>query len=326
MFRLIAAGLVAVGSAGAALAQDTMTPPAPPPTTDTTAPAAGPATAPTDTTAQPPAPADATPPPPPAPTDAAAPPPPPADTVPTPPPPPPTTMAGATDWTGLYAGIHGGYGFDNDRAVTDTGTTANNIFAITNNIRPSTLKVSREGILGGGQIGYLRQFNNIIVGVEGDFSYMDNGGIKDYRSPATVATFPIGRRLRVSNDLDWMTTARIRAGYALGTGMIYATGGYAAGRIRGRATFYGDNDNQINYTGSHRYTASGWTAGGGFEFKPFGYSPGILSKFSVRGELLYYDLGKSHIYALQTGAQPGYYVLGVDYRGFNGRVGLNYHF
>ena len=230
------------------------------------------------------------------------------------------------DWAGPYVGIHGGYGIDADKPVTDTGITANNNFAIANNIRPSSLKVARAGALGGGQAGFNLQSGNIIYGVEGDFSYTYQRGSETYRSPYDVPGFPAGRRLYVRNNLQWMGTARARVGYQLGDGMIYATGGYAFGRIKGYATFNGAPESQTNYYGNHNYVAQGWTAGGGLEFKPFAGREGALSKISVRAEALYYDLGKSHIYALQTGAQPGYYILGLDTRGVNGRVGLNYHF
>jgi len=226
----------------------------------------------------------------------------------------------APSWAGLYVGIHGGYGFDGGDPVTNRGITQNNIDAINGRLRSDAYNQNRSGALGGGQVGFNLQNGNLVYGVEGDFSYMDQRG-KNARSDYFGTD---GRRTRLQNELQWMGSARARVGYTLGRGLIYATGGYAFGRVKGSAEFNDLNVAQVNYYGQHKYTAQGWTAGGGLEFRPF--SEGMMSRVSIRLETDYYDLGKSRIVAGQTAARPGYYVLGVETKGYNAKFGINYAF
>lgn len=235
-----------------------------------------------------------------------------------------TDATTAPSWAGPYVGVQVGYGFDQDSLVTDTGETPNNLLALSTGIRPSKFDPTRHGILGGGQAGFNLQSGNIVYGVEGDFSFLDSRGTQTYRSPQAILTFPAGRRASVTNDVDWIGTARGRVGYAVGNAMIFATGGYAFGKIKGSAEFDGDTESVVNYSGRHSYVGQGWTAGGGAELHPF--TSGMLARTSIKMDALYYDLGKSHIYALQKNTPPGSYTLGVDTKGVMVRVGMNYAF
>lgn len=231
----------------------------------------------------------------------------------------------ASNWSGPYVGIHAGYGFDSGRKATDQGFTANNITALATGIRSYQLNQNRAGPIGGGQAGFNIQRDHLILGVEGDFSYMDSRGTSVYRGVGVPGTAAPGRRTLIRSDLDWMGSARARAGYALSDqGMAYVTGGYAFGRVKGRAEFDGDSDATVNYFGRHKYMAQGWIAGGGLEFRPF--TQGMMSKISFGAEATYYDLGKSSIYALQTNTQAGYYRVGTTTRGYNGVLKMNYAF
>jgi outer membrane immunogenic protein len=233
----------------------------------------------------------------------------------------PAVATDAPSWTGPYVGIHGGYGFDAGQKVSVAGNIADNNTAIASGRRPYSLNQNRAGWLGGGQIGYNIQRNNLVFGAEGDFSYMHSRGNADYYGADT-------RRTNVRSDLDWMGTARLRAGYATndGTGFFYGTGGYAFGRVKGGATFYAPDGQTVGYQGSHKYTAQGWTAGLGAEFRPFAAQGGSMSRVSFRIESNYYDLGRSQIQAGQLGGRSGYYTLGVDTKGYNARFGINYAF
>ena len=234
------------------------------------------------------------------------------------------TPDGTPSWTGPYVGIFGGYDVDDGGKISDTGSTANNIFALQNGIRPFELNQNRAGGLGGGRIGYDLQAGHVVVGALGDFAYDFSHGTTTYASPQAFPGFPAGRLTTVDSRLRWMGTARARLGYQLGQGMVYATGGYAFGKVKGSAEFDGDPASTVNYFGRHSYTAQGWTAGGGLEFRPF--AQGMLSHISVNAEALYYDLGRSHIFADQTGTPPGFYELGVTTRGISARGGISYHF
>lgn len=82
----------------------------------------------------------------------------------------PVTYAPAFAWTGFYVGANAGYGFGQ---ISKAGTLFND----------------PAGFVGGGQIGYNYQMNNIVFGLEGDLQYAD---LRDKASPAGVRR-PAGR-------------------------------------------------------------------------------------------------------------------------------------
>ncbi len=65
------------------------------------------------------------------------------------------------NWTGFYLGGHVGGGFANS-SWSDPFSGANNNF-------------NSSGFLGGAQVGANVQFNALVLGVEGDFSYTGLG-------------------------------------------------------------------------------------------------------------------------------------------------------
>ncbi len=99
------------------------------------------------------------------------------------------------DWSGLYVGVNGGYGWD-----------AKNVAAGVN---------SPEGGFGGGQIGYNVQRGNIVFGLETD---IEGSGISASTDGKT-------------SSLDYFGTVRGRLGYAFGRALVYGTGGFAYGQV-----------------------------------------------------------------------------------------------
>jgi outer membrane immunogenic protein len=83
------------------------------------------------------------------------------------------------NWSGAYVGAHGGWGFGHD--------------------------LFEDGFVVGGQLGYNLQFNEFLLGVEGDGSFVDWG------------------------EVEAVGTARLRAGWAIDRFLLYATGGGAFG-------------------------------------------------------------------------------------------------
>jgi outer membrane immunogenic protein len=133
------------------------------------------------------------------------------------------------NWTGVYAGINGGYGFGNSEWSAATGSNSFNT----------------SGGLVGGTIGYNQQMGQLVVGVEGD---VDASWIK-----GTTAAAPCTTSCETSNS--WIGTARGRIGYAFNRVMPYATAGAAFGDIKATpAGFGGVSDTNV-----------GWTAGAGVE-------------------------------------------------------------
>jgi outer membrane immunogenic protein len=150
------------------------------------------------------------------------------------PPPPPMyakapVYAPVYNWTGLYAGINGGYGW---------GTS--NWSALPSNF-------NTNGGLAGGQIGYNWQFGQFVYGLEGDADWAD------LRGNSGIAGCGLGV---CQTKSDYLATARGRLGYAIDRFLPYVTGGLAVGNIRTTSPLVGGTDT----------TNAGWTVGGGVEF------------------------------------------------------------
>src|SRR5262249_15511246 len=135
---------------------------------------------------------------------------------------------------------------------------------------PNFTGLRPEGGFGGGQIGYNVQRGNLVFGIEAD---IQGSGIGDKGFVATLAGF--------KSDLDYFGTVRGRLGYALGTSLLYATGGFAYGGIRNEI----DTAFPVIAFKSHE-TATGYTIGGGWEYM---FSPA----WSVKAEYQYINLGKN---------------------------------
>jgi outer membrane immunogenic protein len=136
----------------------------------------------------------------------------------------------AYNWTGLYLGINGGYGWG--RSSWDGFGSGN---------------FNTSGSMLGGTIGYNWQGMGSpwVFGLEGDVDWAN------IRGSFANAACPGGCETKSS----WLATVRGRAGYAFGSVMPYITGGLAVGDIQA---------NRPGFTGMSD-TRAGWTIGGGIE-------------------------------------------------------------
>jgi outer membrane immunogenic protein len=123
------------------------------------------------------------------------------------------------DWTGFYAGV-------------DLGGQWGKV--------GSKGAVHADGIVGGGFVGYNKQFGTFVVGIEGDVS----GSSYGRRIGNAEFTNPVGGSVRG------------RLGYALDTTLLYATGGLALGELKFTSPAPGFNSD---------VTRTGFTVGGGVE-------------------------------------------------------------
>jgi len=181
-------------------------------------------------------------------------------------------------WGGLYVGINGGYAF---------GDASNTFFANPN------------GGVVGGTLGYNYQMSQFVFGVEGDF---------DYAFTRQSNNFAVGGVTGANTfKVNWITTERLRLGYAVDRALFYVTGGYAGVDTHATvADSLGNNFAQNNWR-------SGGALGAGIEYA-------FTNNISVKGEYLWLPM------------QDQTYWSGLPYQETNHldislfRVGLNYKF
>ena len=190
------------------------------------------------------------------------------------------------DWTGFYIGAHAGFGRGSSSAVlTDPA--------------PTTTSNSFDGMVGGVQAGYnYRLPSGILLGAEADISF------PNYLTSNSIVSSLATARSAVTEQWDYMGTARGRVGYVAGPWLTYATGGLAwAGERFLNAPAIGNSEKTLN-------TRLGWAAGGGVEYA---FAP----HWSVRLEYLYSQFGKAEV-RFPLGTQVG---STLDFQSL--RVGLN---
>jgi len=270
-----------------------------------------------------------------------------------PPPPPPM-------WTGFYAGLNAGGTWSESNSVT----TSAGVVQFCRNEQQCVLgleaasasalgasgvqSLDNSGFIGGGQIGYNWQFNNVFVaGLEADIQ-----GVAGANGSATSASaFPVPKdeftsiatALTVTKSLDYLGTVRGRLGYLVTpTLLAYATGGLAYGGVSSSTNIFqaalpnfGSNiAPAFGSAGSFSDTRVGYTVGGGLEWM-------FLPNWSAKVEYLYYDLGNVSYsggsiapaildLTLTPLAPPTYFTNALRattrFDGHIARVGVNYHF
>lgn len=162
-----------------------------------------------------------------------------------------TPLQQVSVWTGLYAGIHGGGGWGS----TD-GT-----FGATNG------SIDTDGYLFGAHAGYNMQIGRWVTGFELDGAWTDIEGSR---------TFGISQ---VKTSHDWLSSARVRLGYAVNDWMlIYATGGLGLSGAEVRVT-------ELGATATRSETLLGYAVGGGVDLK-------LTSNMSGRLEAIHYGFGE----------------------------------
>jgi outer membrane immunogenic protein len=155
--------------------------------------------------------------------------------------------------SGFYVGGHVGGGFA-DSSWNDPFTGGSNNF-------------NKGGFIGGGQIGFNTQFDRLVLGLEGDFSWT---GIKNH------STDSLGDALTANTQ--WTSTVTGRIGAAFDRLLVYSKGGLAIAREHDSLT-----DLALN-TSSTTLTRTGWTAGAGLEYA-------LNRNWSVRVEYDYLGFG-----------------------------------
>ena len=126
---------------------------------------------------------------------------------------------------------------------------------------------NNSGFLGGGQIGGNLQYNWLVLGLEGDFTWT---GLKG------SGTDSIGNS--INTNVDWTSTVTGRVGVAFDRLLAYGKGGLAIANDQSTLNdIFGSSSNTS-------LTRTGWTAGAGLEY-------GLTNNWSAKVEYDYLGFG-----------------------------------
>lgn len=120
---------------------------------------------------------------------------------------PPMIAAAVYNWTGIYGGLHVGYGMGM-KDWTD-----------------STFNYDVKGFLGGGQVGVNQQIGNWVIGLEVDASWANIKGEQSFTIGGPA--FGITQIGSVSTKIDRIVTGSFRLGFAQDRWLVYLKGGAA---------------------------------------------------------------------------------------------------
>ncbi len=159
--------------------------------------------------------------------------------------PPPGAAYIASPWDGLYIGGNLGYGETSFKeTVSVPGASA-------------SASVHGNGVVGGFQVGYNKQYGTFVLGLETDF---DLTSIENTTSGLTT-------------KLPWFGTTRGRLGFLVNPSLLlYGTGGVAYGRVE-----------QSVPGASTKTPGVGWAAGAGVQYA---FTP----QWSIGAEYLHVEL------------------------------------
>ncbi len=193
-------------------------------------------------------------------------------------------MDTAYDWSGAYIGVTAGYAWGDHKMYDDGGSSDTH---------------SIEGFVGGGTLGFNWHWDSIVFGAEADVSFSDIDGSFDSDS-----NWGCGSGNGCKTDIDWFGTGRLRLGLPIDSLMPFVTGGVAIGGV----------DSEIEGASEFNLSTTevGWTEGGGLE-------AGVGDSLTVKGEVLYVDLGR----AKDKGSNVDF---SVKTEFLVARVGLNWRF
>ena len=127
--------------------------------------------------------------------------------------PPPPVPAAVYNWTGLYLGVNGGWGWGRQDPLN----------LIANRFDRASFDIN--GGMIGGTFGAQIQQGYVVLGFETDLDWANISGSRV--TVPTILGVPQPFTLNVNSKIEAFGTARVRAGVAMNNWLIYATGGAA---------------------------------------------------------------------------------------------------
>lgn len=253
----------------------------------------------------------------------------------------------AYSWTGCYAGVNGGYGWNNGSlSYRDPNTDADPInhqpdmAGATVAYIPTPTSVGGSGGLAGVEGGCNLQSRQWVVGVEADFDWGhiagssttsgNSGALINYKESTATGLYTSVDDTGTANEqvsIGWLSTVRARGGFAIEQNLLlYGTGGLAVGGVKTQGAVTTSSPFGFfnpGWSGASSAVRVGGVIGGGLEWA-------IYDRWTLKGEYLWYDLGNaSH----QLNCTPATCAIADDatlgsvstsISGSVVRVGLNY--
>ena len=253
------------------------------------------------------------------------------------------------NWTGFYVGVNAGEAWARSDLTTTVSCAAPppgffnyfcgpgfgqaNAAAVA---AAGTGSITASAFTGGGQVGYNKQYDRLVLGGELD---LDSFNINGSRQVGGVfpfgngrVPFPPGRAFTISSAVstNWLFTARGRAGWAFDNLLVYVTAGLAVTDLHLNNSYL---DNVVLGPGRGTWNASaarlGGTIGGGLEWA-------LSRSWSVKAEYLYLYFGSISATGMIVnpngggGGNPAGYANAIstsaDLTAQIARAGLNYRF
>jgi len=195
---------------------------------------------------------------------------------------PPSPLRPIYNWTGFYVGLNVG-------DAESTGT-------LTNSVTGASIGVNSNGAVGGAQLGYNIQVNNIVFGAEWNF---DGADLNTSRTTAALAG---------TATTSWITTLAGRVGFAANNWLYYGKAG--AGWVNNQAML---TDIATGTSLSASNTNSGWLLGAGIEYALPPIAPAYPPAWSVKLEYDYLGLSTWNSNFLSFSRQIQTLTVGVNY-------------
>ncbi len=232
---------------------------------------------------------------------------------------------GTFSWTGGYIGVNAGYTGGKFKHEIESANRPTPVFlarsANSMNSTTHNIDITASGFIGGVQAGYNWQFdNNVIVGVEADFQGSNLKAEVKHSKTENLSGGKYHTSEKASTKVEWFGTIRARLGYTpVDRFMVYATGGYAYGKVKSHGSVSGWNSwgDSYNESGSRSKTKSGWTVGAGAEYA-------IDNNWTLKTEYLYTDLGKAKLVNIDH--DYGRTTMNAKVKFHTVRAGINYNF
>lgn len=222
------------------------------------------------------------------------------------------------DWSGFYAGLHGGAGIGSGIVDRDPGDER------------------FKGYLFGGHAGYMQQYGHIVFGVEASHSFSDITSTDSRTSfdqgTGNGFTFTTREDDKVRLSHEQLGHLQTRIGLGNGTSLVYLSGGLAWTQATANIQYfdsYSDSRGLYRFNDDHLKSDDwliGWTIGGGGEYR-------LSDRLSIGFQVQYYsfdqELDYTRVFKIRNNnmdevRRSSSYWL-PDLSVIVGRAGMTYH-